>query len=75
MAGLQNWKKRKKKEKRKDWWMAHPSLLWLNWFWVRIPKYQVFFKVNLLVPTNLSICWAFIDFGKEWVSEWGTYFE
>jgi hypothetical protein len=39
------------------------------------PKVPSLFKVNLLVPMNLSICWAFIDFGKEWVSEWGTYFE
>jgi hypothetical protein len=46
MAGLKNWKKKEKKEKEKTgvelggW--GHPSLLWLNWFWVRIPKYPVF---------------------------------
>jgi hypothetical protein len=47
MAGLQNWKKRKKKKKEKTgmelggWGTSIHHFLWLNWFWVRIPKYQV----------------------------------
>jgi hypothetical protein len=78
MAGLKNWKKKKKK-KRLVWNLEdrHPSLFVAQLVLGSNPKVTKFFKeVNLLVPMNLSICLRFfIDFGKQWVSEWGTYFD